>query len=58
MAGPYTSFNCGPASVEAADVIIADTGIVLVGPAQGTRPASVPATGQLFPTGQAPQQGA
>jgi len=58
MPPPYTSFVLGTPAVSAFKAEITDLGIVLKGPSQGTQPSPVPATGQLFPTGNAPQQGA
>jgi hypothetical protein len=58
MPGPYTTFTVGTPAISSAKPDIVSGNILLVGPAQGSIPTPVPATGQLFPTGQAPQQGA
>lgn len=58
MPPPYTSFVIGSLPDKMADTYIVDFGQIFQGPAQGAEPTVVPATGQLFPTGTAPQQGA
>lgn len=58
MPGPYLSFQVGSPAISSAKNEIVSLNLVFVGQAQGTQPTPVPATGQLFPTGNARQQGA